>query len=292
MGEDAGEAEVPDAARLVAAPEQRLMTAMRRTFSSLDTYNYRLFFTGDLVSHVGGWMQAMAEAWLVLRVTNSGAAVGAVFAFRFGPMLFFGMWGGVIADHFDRRKVLLITQSLSSALAIALWLIVLTGVVQVWMLFAISFALGLVVCVDEPARQAFVEEMVGPEKVPNAVSLNSAVMNSARITGPALAGLLIQTVGPAWVFFGNAVSFVAVLIALAAMRTSELHRYHRPTTRPSVNEGLAYAWSLEQIRSTIVILGVVGTLVYNFPTFLTLMARNTFHGGAGLAGLLMAVLGA
>jgi MFS family permease len=286
-----GDRGIPEQPLPLAVRERRLVAAVRRTFSSLDTYNYRLFFTGDLISHVGGWMQAMAEAWLVLKLTGSGAAVGAMFACRFGPILFFGMWGGVIADHFDRRRVLLITQSLASALAVVLWLIVFADVAQVWMLYALGFALGLVVVVDEPARQAFVEEMVGPEKVPNAVALNSAVMNSARVTGPALAGILIATVGIAWVFFVNAVSFMAVVLALAAMRKRELHRYHRPSKRPGVREGLAYAWSIKQIRSTILLLGVVGTLVYNFPTFLTLMAHDTFDGGAGLAGLLMAILG-
>jgi MFS family permease len=275
----------------LAVRERRLANAVRRTFGSLDTYNYRLFFTGDLISHVGGWMQAMAEAWLIFQLTGSGAAIGATFAFRFGPVLFFGLWGGVIADHFDRRRVMLVTQSLAAALAALLWLVVFTDVVQAWMLFGIAFLLGLVTVVDEPARQAFVEEMVGREKLPNAVALNSAVMNSARITGPALGGLLIATVGPAWVFFGNAVSYFAVVIALALMRKAELHRFHRPTARPRVREGLAYAWSLVQIRSTIALVAVVGTLVYNFPTFLTLMATLTFGGGAGLAGILMAILG-
>ena len=264
---------------------------MRRTFGSLDTYNYRLFFTGDLISHVGGWMQAMAEAWLVFQLTGSGAAVGATFAFRFGPVLFFGLWGGMIADHFDRRRVMLVTQSLAAVLAAVLWLIVLSGVAQAWMLFGIAFLLGLVTVVDEPARQAFVEEMVGRDKLPNAVALNSAVLNSARITGPALGGLLIATVGPAWVFFGNAVSYFAVVIALALMRKAELHRFDRPTAKPRIREGLAYAWSLVQIRTTILLVAVVGTLVYNFPTFLTLMAHITFDGGAGLAGILMAILG-
>ncbi len=264
---------------------------MRRTFGSLDTRNYRLYFTGDLVSHVGGWMQTMAEAWLVVRLTGSGVAVGATFAFRFLPVLLFGLWGGVIADHFERRRVLLITQSLAAVLAVVLWLIVLADVVQVWMVFALAVGLGFVTVVDEPARHAFVEEMVGPERVPNAIALSSAVGNSARITGPAIAGLLIGRVGVAWVFFVNAVSFIAVVGALLAMRSSELHRVHHQTTRPRVREGLAYAWSITQIRATIVLVGVVGTLVYNFPTFLTLMARNTFHGGAGLAGLLMAILG-
>jgi MFS family permease len=133
--------------------------------------------------------------------------------------------------------------------------------------------------------------MVGREKLSNAVALNSAVLNSARITGPAIAGLLIATAGEAWVFFVNAVSFTAVVGALVAMRRSELRPFERPETRPRVREGLAYAWNITEIRATILLVGVVGTLVYNFPTTLTLMASDTFHGGAGLAGLLMAVLG-
>ncbi|HET9730717.1 MAG TPA: MFS transporter [Acidimicrobiia bacterium] len=265
--------------------------AARRTFGSLDTYNYRLYFAGDLVSHVGSWMQTMAEAWLVVTLTGSGVAVGATFAFRFLPVLLFGLWGGVVADRFERRKVLLVTQSLAALLAIALWLIVVTHVVQVWMVFALAVALGFVTVVDEPARHAFVEEMVGRERLPNAIALNSAVGNSARITGPALAGLLIAWFGTAWVFFVNAVSFVAVVAALAAMRRGELRRLHHRAAAPRIREGLRHAWSSREMRSTIALVAVVGTLVYNFPTFLTLMARNVFHGGAGLAGLLMALLG-
>ncbi|MEY2421025.1 MAG: hypothetical protein QOI95_1092 [Acidimicrobiaceae bacterium] len=265
--------------------------ALRRTFGSLDTYNYRLFFTGELISHTGSWMQTMAEAWLVLTLTGNGAAVGATFAFRFLPVLLLGLWGGAIVDRYDRRTVLLITQSVAAGLAVVLWLIVLTDVVQVWMVYALAVGLGLVTVVDQPAHHTFVEEMVGRERLSNAVALNSAVGNSARITGPAIAGLLIAVVGEAWVFFVNAVTFAAVVAALAAMRRSELRTFHRPTTRPRVREGLRYAWSITEIRATILLVGVVGTLVYNFPTTLTLMASDTFHGGAGLAGLLMAVLG-
>jgi len=267
------------------------METLRRTFGSLDTRNYRLYFAGDLVSHVGSWMQTMAEAWLVLTLTHSGAAVGATFAFRFLPVLLFGLWGGTVADRFDRRKVLLVTQTSMAVLAVVMWLIVFTGVVQVWMVFGLAVALGFVTVVDEPARHAFVEEMVGPELVPNAVALTSAVGNSARITGPAAAGFLIATVGTSWVFFVNAASFFAVVAALGAMRSAELHRPHRHTERPRVREGLVYAWSITETRATIVLVAVVGTLVYNFPTFLTLMASDTFHGGAGLAGFLMALLG-
>jgi MFS family permease len=271
--------------------ERRVSSAIRRTFGSLDSHNYRLFFFGEMVSHTGSWMQTMAEAWLVLTLTHSGAAVGATFAFRFLPVLLFGLWGGVIADRYDRRTVLLVTQSLAAVLAVALWVIVFTGVVQVWMVFALAVGLGLITVVDQPAHHAFVEEMVGPELVSNAVALNSAVMNSARITGPAIAGLLIASVGEAWVFFVNAISFVAVVGALVAMRRSELQSLHSRSERVRVRDGLAYAWGITEIRATIVLVGVVGTLVYNFPTVLTLFAEDTFHGGAGLAGFLMAVLG-
>jgi len=265
--------------------------SVQRTFGSLDTYNYRLFFAGELVSYIGSWMQTMAEAWLVLTLTGSGVAVGATFACRFLPVLLFGFWGGIIADRFGRRNVMIVTQSLMAFLAVVLWGIVATGVVQTWMVFALAIALGFVTVVDEPARHAFVEEMVGPEKLSNAIALNSAVGNSARITGPALAGLLIASVGTEWVFFVNAVSFFAVVAALFAMRRSELRELHTKHGRPKVREGLVYAWSLRPIRATIVLVGVVGTLVYNFPTFLTLLAHDTFGGGAALAGFLMALLG-
>ncbi len=236
-------------------------------------------------------MQTMAEAWLVLTLTNNGAAVGATFAFRFLPVALFGLWGGAIADRFDRRNLLIVTQMIAALLAIALWLIVWQGRVAVWMVYALGVSLGFVIVIDEPARHAFVEEMVGPERVANAVALTSAVGNSARITGPALAGLLIGQVGVEWVFFLNGISFLAVVIALFAMDTRSLHKPLRRAQRPSVREGIRYAWRIHAIRPTIILVAVVGTLVYNFPTFLSLIAQDTFGGGASLAGLLMAILG-
>ena len=272
-------------------PVQRVGEEVGRIFGSLDTRNYRLFFAGELISQTGSWMQTMAEAWLVLTLTHSGAAVGTTFACRFLPVFLFGLWGGVVADRFDRRTILLVTQSLAALLAIALWLVVLTGAVHLWNVYAFAIGLGLITVVDEPTQQAFTEEMVGRDRLPNAVALNSGVRNSARITGPATAALLIASVGVAWVFFVNAVSFLAVVVALLAMRRSELRPRRRTEERPRVREGLAYTYRITQIRPTIALVAVVGTLVYNFPTFLTLLARLTFHGGAGLAGLLMAVLG-
>ncbi len=269
----------------------RLTRAFRRTFGSLDTHNYRLFFGGNLVSYIGSWMQTMAEAWLVLTLTGSGVAVGTTFACRFLPVALFGLWGGVVADHFERRKVLLVTQTLMALLAVVLWVIVLTDVVHVWMVFGLAIVLGFVTVVDEPARHAFVEEMVGRDRLPNAIALNSAVNNSARITGPAIAGVVIAGAGVSWVFFANALSFIAVVCALSAMHRSQLHPVHREIGRPQIREGVRLAWQTVEMRSTIVLVAVVGTLVYNFPTFLTLLAKNTFDGDAGLAGFLMAVLG-
>ncbi|MEY2426790.1 MAG: hypothetical protein QOI61_2362 [Actinomycetota bacterium] len=269
----------------------RVRAGIDRTFGSLRTRNFRLFFFSELVSFTGEWMQNMAEAWLVLQMTGNGAAVGAVFAFRFLPVLLFGLWGGVIADRLDRRNIMIVTQSLAAVLAFALWAIVQLDVAEVWMIYGLAVALGLLVVVDHPAHNAFVEEMVGPEQMPNAVALNSAALNSARITGPAIAALLIAKFGVSWVFFVNGVSFVAVVGALLAMRRSELLPIHREIERPRVVDGLRYAWAIREMRGTILLLGVVGTLVWNFPTFLTLLAENTFHGDAGLAGILMAILG-
>jgi MFS family permease len=265
--------------------------AMQRTFGSLSSRNFRIFFGSELISYTGEWMQNMAEAWLVLQLTHNGAAVGATFAFRFAPVLLFGLWGGVIADRLDRRNLMIVTQSLAAVLAFALWGIVLLDVAHVWMIYALAAALGMVVVFDHPARNAFTEEMVGPVHLANAVALNSAVSNSARITGPAIAAVLIGHFGVAWVFFVNGVSFLFVVAALIAMRRSELRPIHRHAEKPRIKDGLRYTWSIREMRGTLVLMGVVGTLVWTFPTFMTLMAQRTLHGSASLAGTLMAILG-
>jgi MFS family permease len=289
---------IADAGRSVRRIEQGataarpgIRGAARQTFGSLDSRNYRLFFFGELVSHTGGWMHTMAEAWLVLSLTHDGTAVGATLGLRFLPVLLFGLWGGAVVDRHDRRRILIITQLVSTALTLGLWLLVLIGVVEVWMVFAVAFLTGCVTAVDQPAHHAFAEQMVGPERLSNAVALNSAVSNSARITGPALAGFVIAWVGTSWVFFINAVSFLAVVGALWAMRPADLLPMTPSSDRPRIRDGITYTWGIEEIRSTIVLMFVAGLLVYNFPTFLTILASDTFHGGAGLAGLLMAALG-
>ena len=260
-------------------------------FESLRSRNYRLFFVGALVSHTGGWMHNMAEAWLVLQLTDSGTAVGATFAFRFAPIFVLGLWGGSIVDRLDRRRVLVVTQLAQALLAAVLWALVATDVVEAWMVFAVALATGFVSVIDQPAHHAFVEEMVGPERVANAVALNSAVLNASRVTGPALAGLVIATAGTSWVFMSNAASFVAVVAALLAMDRGALRPLRREPHATGVRAGLAHTWGVTEMRATVVLVAVVGTLVYNFPTFITILAEDTFSGGAGVAGALMAVLG-
>src|SRR5438552_4481982 len=195
-----------------------------RTFRSLRVRNYRLYFFGQIVSLTGTWMQSVAQAWLVLRLTGSGVALGITTALQFGPMLVGGPWGGVLADRSNKRKVLIATQTASASIALTLGLLVVTGAVRLWMVFLLAFLLGAVNLVDMPTRQSFVMEMVGRDEVANAVSLNSVLVNAARILGPAAAGLLIAAVGTGVCFLVNAGSYAAVIAGLLLMDPRRLHR--------------------------------------------------------------------
>jgi MFS family permease len=274
----------------------RVRLAGQRTFRSLHTRNYRLFFFSQLISLSGTWMQTTAQSWLVLELTGqatAGSALGLMVALQFLPMLLFGVWGGVIADRLDKRRTLIWTQSSAAVLAVALWLIVLTGVTQLWMIYVLAFLLGCVTVFDNPARQAFVIEMVGPDDVANAVGLNSAVFNSARLVGPALAGILIHAIGISPSFLLNAISFVPVISALAAMRTRELARLNPvPRSKGQIREGLRYVWHTPVLRSTLLLVTVVATFGFNQIIVLPLLARYVFGGGAGLYGALFAALAA
>jgi len=271
----------------------RLKLAGERTFRSLHVRNYRLFFYSQLVSLTGTWMQTTAQSWLVLKLTDSGVALGVMIALQFLPMLLFGVWGGVVADRLDKRRTLIWTQGAAAVLAVAMWGIVLTGVVEVWMIDVLAFLLGMVTVVDLPTRQAFVIEMVGTDEVANAVGLNSAVFNAARLVGPAVAGLLIHVIGLSPLFLFNAISFVPVIGGLAAMRPDELVRHApAPRARGQIREGLRYVWNSPVLRSTLIVCAVVTTFGFNFIIVLPLMAKNVFHGGAGLYGALLAVMAA
>jgi MFS family permease len=269
------------------------MTRLARlTFASLAVRNYRLYFLGMLVSSCGTWMQSVAQGWLVLRLTGSGTAVGLVIAMQFVPTLVGGMWGGVVADRFDKRRTLLATQAAMALVAAALATVTLTGVVTLWMVFAAAFLTGCSTVVDTPTRQAFVSELVGAERLANAVALNSAMFNAARVVGPAIAGGVILAAGTGACFALNAVSYAAVIAGLAAMRKEELHRgAPAAKAKGQVREGLRYVMSTPALRSTLLLVAVVGTFALNFTVLLPLLARFTFDAGPGTLGLLTSTMG-
>ncbi len=263
------------------------------TFAALRVRNYRLFFAGQIVSNTGTWMQRIAQDWLVLQLTNSPLAVGITTALQFLPMLLFGLWGGLIADRYPKRRLLLITQSAMGALAVLLAALTLAGVVQVWEVYLIAFGLGLATVVDNPTRQAFVNEMVPKDLVRNAVGLNSGNFQLARMLGPAVAGVLIAAVGIGWAFAFNAASFAAVLTALLLMRPAELQRLpHAVRARGQLREGLRYVRHNPILLWPIVLVFFIGTFGYNFAIILSAYTQNVFQSGADLYGLLNTAMAA
>lgn len=262
-----------------------------RTFRSLHIRNYRLFFFGQLISVTGTWMQTVAQSWLVLSLTGSGVDLGITVALQFLPMLLFGLWGGLLADRSDKRKLLIATQVAGGLLALILFGLVASDTVQLWMVYVLAFLLGVVTMIDMPTRQSFVIEMVGPDEVPNAVGLNSAMFNTGRILGPAAAGISISALGIAPSFLANALSYLAVVAALVAMRTDELfRRAPAERRRGEVRAGLRYVWSDRTLRSTMFLVAVLGMFGFNFIVVLPLLARFTFDGGAGLYSLFTALM--
>jgi MFS family permease len=263
-----------------------------RTFRSLRTRNYRLYFFGQIVSLTGTWMQSVGQAWLVLELTGSGVALGATAALQFTPILLAGPWGGVIADRVDKRRLIVWTQAAAAALALTLGLLTLIHVVRLWMVLVLALLLGVVNLIDMPARQSFIIEMVGAEDVANAVSLNSVVVNGARVIGPAVAGLLIATIGIAPCFLVNAGSYLAVIVGLLAMDSNTLKRTPPVAKGPGqLRAGLRYAWSRPELRVPLLMMAVVGTLAYNFSVILPLLVRETFGAGAGSYGVLFSFMG-
>ncbi len=264
---------------------------LRTTFRSLRTRNYRLWFAGQIVSQSGTWMQSVAQYWLVLQLSHNALYLGITAALQFLPVLFLGPIGGLVADRFDKRKVLLAAQKAFTVQALALWIVVANGSVRVWMVWLLALVYGFITVVDSPSRQSFVMEMAGPDDVANAVALNSIIVNASRIVGPALAGVLIATAGLSWAFLVNAVSFAAVIAALYAMDPAELHRRPPlPAAKGQIRAGLRYAWNKWELRVPILMMAVMGTLAYNFSVLLPLYAEDVFHRGAGAySGLTVAM---
>ncbi|MGW3336930.1 MFS transporter [Streptomyces sp. NPDC001009] len=262
-------------------------------FSSLRVRNYRLFFLGQVVSNTGTWMQRIAQDWLVLSLTGSSAAVGITTALQFLPMLLFGLYGGVLVDRLPKRPALLFTQSAMALTGLALAFLTLSGHVHVWHVYVAAFAVGLATVVDNPARQSFVSEMVGPGQLQNAVSLNSANFQSARLIGPAVAGLMITGVGTGWAFLANGLSFVAPIAGLLLMRTRELHVVDRaPRGKGQLREGLRHVAGRPELVWPIVLVGFIGTFGFNFPVWLTAFADDVFHSGAGAYSLFNTLMAA
>jgi MFS family permease len=269
-----------------------LTEALNRSFASLRIPNYRRFFTGQLVSISGNWMQSVAEIWLILTLTGSGVAVGFTTALQFLPMLLVGAWGGLIADRMAKRRLLIVTQTLHMVPPLTLFALSLSGLVTPVAVFAIVFARGLVNAVDYPTRQAFVMEMVGSARVVNAVSLNSVLVHSARIIGPALAGILIATVGVTPCFALNAATFVVMVVALWGMDTEALRPAEPAPREPgAVRAALRYVRATPQLWIPLGLMAMVGTLGFNFQAILPLLAKFTFEGGASAYAALVCAMG-
>jgi MFS family permease len=269
-----------------------LRLAVHQTFSSLRIRNYRLYFTAQLISVSGTWMQTVAQAWLVLHLTDSGVALGIVVGLQFLPMLLLGPFGGLVADRVNKRRLLYLTQAGGGVLALVLGLLVVTHTVELWQVYLLAASLGMVNVFDNPARQTFIMEMVGRDDLPNAVSLNTVVMNASRVVGPAIGGVVITVVGLGACFFINAASYIAVIVGLSMMRSTELH----PTgtvarAKGQVRDGLRYVWRTPSLRNTLLAVAVIGIFAYNFTVTLALLAKNTFHGGAGTYSVLTACMG-
>lgn len=264
-----------------------------RLFRSLRFYNYRVWAIGALVSNIGTWMQRIAQDWLVLTVLtdHDASAVGITIALQFGPQLLLLPLTGYAADHFDRRRLILLTQALLGLLAVGLGLVTLTGVVTLWQVYVFALGLGCVTAFDAPARQTFVNDLVGEKHLSNAVALNSTSFNAARMIGPAIAGLLIAAVGSGWVFMINAASFAAVLGSLCLLQLDEL----LPVTRPRHNaggltEGFRYVWRRPELKAILLMLFMIGTFGFNFAVYISTMSVRVFHGEAGQYGLLTSSL--
>lgn len=265
----------------------------RQTFASLRNTNFRRYFGGQAISLIGTWMQSVAQSWLVLQLTGSGAALGLVVALQTLPVLLLGPYGGVVADRVDKRRLMIALQSMMGLLALALGLLTITGVVTLWEVYLLAFLLGLNNTFENPARQSFVLEMVGPDDLRNAVSLNSVLVNAARAVGPAFAGVIIALGGTGLCFLINAASFVAVVSSLVRLDTSRLLTTPpAPRAKRQVREGLAYVARTPELAGPLVMMALVGCLAYEFSVVLPVMASETFRGNATAYGFMTAAMGA
>jgi len=267
------------------------MPTIRRTFFSLRTRNFRLFYLGQLVSLSGTACQVVALSWVVYRLSDSAVALGTVTGLSFLPMVLVGPWGGLLADRFDKRQVLIAANAGLAAVAVVLAAVTLVGAVQLWQLYLLAFLSGLGSAIEIPARQAFVNELVGAAQLSNAIALNSAMFNASRIVGPAVAGGLLALTSGGWCFAVNAVSFLAVIGAYRRMRPAELRQAPRQgAQRGQVRAGLRYAWDEPVLRRTIALVGLVSLFSFNFPIILPVLAKRSYGGGSAMFSALTATM--
>ncbi|MCA9833627.1 MAG: MFS transporter [Thermomicrobiales bacterium] len=265
---------------------------MQRTFTSLSIRNYRLFFYGQAISQTGSWAQTVAQGLLVLMLTGSGTALGIVTALQTIPVLILGAWGGVLVDRYPKRKLLYMTQIAGGLISLLIGVLVITNTIELWMVFFTSFLNGLIKVVDNPARQTFVREMVGNDHLVNAVSLNSMTMNLARVIGPAMAGVLVATVGIGECFILDGLSFGAVIFTLWKMREDELHPGRIVTrAKGQMREGWDYVRREPVIRNILIMMTIIGTFTYEFSVTLPLLAEFTFDNGASGYATLTSAMG-
>jgi len=266
-----------------------------RTFRSLRRHrNYRIFFTGQLVSLAGTWMQNVALAWLVIELSGSPLAIGALAFWRFVPFTLFGLAAGVVADRIESRKLVMATQAAAMAISIALAIVTLTGTATLPVVYVLAALGGIALAFDAPGRQSLTFQMVGPRELPNAVALNSGLFNGSRVIGPAIAGLVIAAVGTGLCFVLNAVSFLAVLTALLIVREEELRPIEKdPSARivDGLRRAFAYAWNDQQLRQILTVVFVVSTVGFNFHVLVPLLAADTLHVGPEGFGFLSASFG-
>lgn len=279
-------------------PTNVQVKGLLRTFSALRHRNYRLFFFGQMISQIGTWMQTTAQAWLVLELTHSAVLLGLVGVMQFLPVMLFSLFGGVLADQVPKRTLLLVTQSVALVQAAILWILVITGTVQIWHIMLLAALLGVTQALDTPTRQAFVGEMVGREDLTNAIALNSSLVNLARVLGPALGGLLIAWLGVAPIFLLNTISFIAVIIGLIMIDQRTLHAFpikrtgeKKASTFQSLSEGLSYVWHMPTVLLIIIVIGMVALFGVNFNVMLPLYATDVFHVGAIGYGFISAAYG-
>ncbi len=298
MNSDTQEQALPEAMLEEVQQPSMEIRGLRRMFVALRHRNYRLFFFGQMISQVGTWMQLTAQAWLVLQLTHSALLLGVVSLLQYLPVMIFSLYGGVLADRVPKRTLLLVTQSISLVQAGVMWLLVITGTIQIWHILLLVALLGITNALDSPTRNAFINEMVGREDLPNAIALNSSLVNMARVLGPGLGGVLIALFGVTPLFLLNALSFIAVIIGLFMINSRTLYALpdkraddKKLSTFQSLREGLSYSWHMPAVLLIIGLIGGIALFGITFNVMLPLFATEVFHAGARGYGFIAAAYG-